>query len=66
MWKSAKTACWRFLTEEEAPTFAEYGLLLVLIALFTVLAVITLGDGISTFFTATGEAFSGATIPTIP
>jgi Flp pilus assembly pilin Flp len=57
---------WRFLADEDAPTMAEYGLLLVLIALLAFVAVVILGEGISTFFTATGNAFAGATIPTIP
>jgi Flp pilus assembly pilin Flp len=66
MRKSAKAACWRFLTEEQAPTVVEYGLLLALIGLLVFTAVVTLGDGISTFFTETGNAFSGAVVPTIP
>jgi len=56
----------RFFKEEHAPTMAEYGLLLLFIALAVAASALTLGDGISTFFSAAGAAFDGATIPTIP
>jgi Flp pilus assembly pilin Flp len=56
----------RFLTEVDAPTMAEYGLLLLFIALAVVSGAVTIGDGISTFFNAAGTAIGGATIPTIP
>ena len=56
----------RLLAEEHAPTMAEYGLLLILIALLVVSGGFMVGTGISTFFSATASGFSGATIPTIP
>ena len=61
-----KTHVWRLVVEEDAPTFAEYGLLLVLIALLVFASVVTLGTGISTFFSRTGQEFGGASLPTIP
>ena len=65
MGNSTKTILWHLLVEEEGPIFAEYGLLLALIPLLVLLLVVTLGEGISTFFQRTAEAFTGATIPTI-
>jgi Flp pilus assembly pilin Flp len=56
----------RILKEEDAPTMAEYGLLLLFIALTVAAGALTIGNGISTLFNATGTAFSGATLPTIP
>jgi Flp pilus assembly pilin Flp len=56
----------KFLKEEDAPTMAEYGLLLMFIALTVAAGALTLGTGISTLFNAAGTAFDGATIPTIP
>jgi Flp pilus assembly pilin Flp len=56
----------RFIQEEDAPTMAEYGLLLVFIALVVAAGALTLGTGISTLFNAAGTAIGGATIPTIP
>ncbi len=56
----------RLVREEDAPTMAEYGLLLVFIALVVAAGAIVLGNGISTLFNAAGSAIGGATIPTIP
>jgi Flp pilus assembly pilin Flp len=56
----------RFLKEEDAPTMAEYGLLLLFIALTVAAGALTIGNGISTLFNAAGSAMDGATIPTIP
>ena len=56
----------RFLKEEDAPTMAEYGLLLIFIALVVAAGALTLGNSVSTLFNAAGTAFDGATIPTIP
>jgi Flp pilus assembly pilin Flp len=56
----------RFFKEEDAPTMAEYGLLLVFIALVVAAGAAVLGDGISTLFQAAGSAIGGADIPTMP
>jgi pilus assembly protein Flp/PilA len=56
----------RFVREEDAPTMAEYGLLLVFIALVVAAGALILGTGISTLFAAAGTAIGGASIPTIP
>jgi Flp pilus assembly pilin Flp len=56
----------RLVVEEDAPTMAEYGLLLVFVALLVFASVLALGQGISTFFAQTGEELSTITIPTIP
>jgi Flp pilus assembly pilin Flp len=56
----------RFLKEDNAPTMAEYGLLLLFIALTVAAGALTIGNGISTLFNAAGSAMSGATLPTIP
>lgn len=56
----------RFVTEEDAPTMAEYGLLLVFIALVVAVGALALGTGISSLFQKSGSAIGGATIPTIP
>jgi Flp pilus assembly pilin Flp len=56
----------RFFKEEDAPTMAEYGLLLVFIALVVAAGAIVLGEGISTLFQSAGSAIAGATIPSIP
>jgi Flp pilus assembly pilin Flp len=56
----------RFVKEEDAPTMAEYGLLLVFIALVVAAGALLLGQGISTLFAGAGSAIGGATIPTIP
>ena len=56
----------RFFKEEDAPTMAEYGLLLVFIALVVAAGALVLGQGISTLFDNAGSAIGGATIPSIP
>ena len=56
----------RLFVREDAPTMAEYGLLLALIALLAFAAVVLLGEGISSLFNITGSAFKGASVPTIP
>jgi Flp pilus assembly pilin Flp len=56
----------RLVKEQDAPTMAEYGLLLVFIALVVAAGALTLGNGISTLFNAAGTAIGGATIPPIP
>jgi len=56
----------QFLRKEDGPTMAEYGLLLVFIALAVAASALVLGNSVSTLFDATGSAFDGATIPTIP
>ena len=40
----------RFVSEEDAPTMVEYGLLVALIALVVAIAAAVLGGGISTLF----------------
>jgi pilus assembly protein Flp/PilA len=40
----------RFVSEEDAPTMVEYGLLVALIALIVALGAATLGTGISSLF----------------
>jgi Flp pilus assembly pilin Flp len=56
----------RLLKEEYAPTMAEYGLLLLFIALAVMAGALTIGNGVSTLFDAAGSAMGGATLPTIP
>ena len=56
----------RLVWEEYSPTMAEYGLLLLFIALAVVLGALTIGNGVSTLFNAAGSAMGGATLPTIP
>ena len=56
----------RLLKDENGPTMAEYGLLLLFIALAVASGAHLMGTGISTFFSAAGTAIGGATIPTIP
>jgi Flp pilus assembly pilin Flp len=56
----------RFVKEQDAPTMAEYGLLLVFIALVVAAGALALGTGISTLFNAAGTAIGGASIPSIP
>ena len=56
----------RFVKEQDAPTMAEYGLLLVFIALVVAAGALTLGTGISTLFNNAGTEIGGANIPTIP
>ena len=40
----------KFVTEEDAPTMVEYGLLVALIAIIVAVAAAVLGTGISTLF----------------
>jgi Flp pilus assembly pilin Flp len=56
----------RFLKDESAPTMAEYGLLLLFIALAVAAGALTIGNGVSTIFNAAGTAIGGAELPTIP
>jgi Flp pilus assembly pilin Flp len=56
----------RLVVDEEAPAMAEYGLLILFIALAVAAAAVVLGVGVSTLFSAAGSAFSNATVPTIP
>jgi Flp pilus assembly pilin Flp len=56
----------RLVTEDDAPTMAEYGLLLLFIALTVAAGAIVLGEGVSTLFSAAGSAFDGATLPSVP
>jgi Flp pilus assembly pilin Flp len=56
----------RFVKEQDAPTMAEYGLLLVFIALVVAAGAAVLGDGISTLFQSAGSAIGNAPIPTLP
>ena len=60
-----KNVLWHVLVDEEATTFAEYGLLLVLIALLVFLSALVVGEGTSELFQRTGEAFEGGSVPTI-
>ena len=55
----------QLLIDEEAITFAEYGLLLVLIALLVVLSEVLVGVGISELFQRTGKAFEVAMVRAI-
>ena len=61
-----KDVLWHVIVDEEATTFAEYGLLLTLIALLVFLSALVLGQGTSNLFQSTGEAFEGASVPTAP
>jgi Flp pilus assembly pilin Flp len=56
----------RLLAEDDSPTMAEYGLLLLFIALTVTLGAIVLGESVSTLFHAAGSAFDGATLPSVP
>ena len=46
----------RFLSEEDAPTMVEYGLLVVAIALVVLLGAQFFGTGLSTLFSKMGSA----------
>ena len=46
----------KFVTEEDAPTMVEFGLLVALIAVVVAVAATTLGGGISGLFTATNNS----------
>jgi Flp pilus assembly pilin Flp len=61
-----KKVLWHALVDEEATTIAEYGLLLMLIALLVVSSALVVGEGTSTLFQRTGEIFEGASVPTTP
>lgn len=52
----------RLLIDEHSPTFPEFGVLLVFIALLILLAVVLLGNGISDLFQQSVEAFGDASI----
>jgi Flp pilus assembly pilin Flp len=56
----------RFFKEQDAPTMAEYGLLLVFIALVVAAGAAVLGTGLSTLFQNAGSAMQNAPIPTLP
>lgn len=56
----------RFVREEDAPTMAEYGLLLVFIALVVVIGANILGSSIRDLFTNSGNAIDGAGPPALP
>ena len=56
----------KFVSEEDAPTMAEYGLLLVFIALVVAAGALVLGQGISQLFKGAGDEMKTATIPAIP
>ncbi len=46
----------KFVKSEDAPTMAEYGLLLALIALVVAVAATTLGKNLSTLFNTTANS----------
>ena len=48
---------YRFLFEEDAPTFMEYALLIALIAAIVVGSATVLGDTVGGFFTTTHNTF---------
>jgi Flp pilus assembly pilin Flp len=48
----------KFLTREEGPTMAEYGLMVAVVALVAVVGAIALGNDLSSFFTAVGTKIS--------
>lgn len=52
----------RFLTEEDAPTMAEYGLLLGLIAIVVIIAAFALGSNVSAIFKTAADSAKG--VPT--
>lgn len=56
----------RFIREEDAPTMAEYGLLLVFIALVVVAGANVLGTNLNTLFTESGNAVGNVTPPALP
>ena len=57
----------RFVREEEGATMVEYGLMVALIAVVSILAVTSLGDGVFDAFSATATAVDGAeTAPQVP
>jgi pilus assembly protein Flp/PilA len=56
----------RFVREEDAPTMAEYGLLLVFIALVVVVGANVLGSSIRDLFQNSGTAIKGVGPPVLP
>ena len=48
----------KFLTREEGPTMAEYGLMVAVVALVAVVGAAALGTDLSTFFTNVGTKIS--------
>ena len=50
----------RFVREEDAPTFVEYGLAVVFIGLIAVIGAVVLGNGLSTLFSGVGGYISGS------
>lgn len=56
-----KSTVTRFICEEDAPTMAEYGLLLVFIALVVAVGAGALGVGLNNVFQNSGTAIDGAT-----
>ena len=47
----------RFIQDEDAPTFLEYGLLITLIAAVVIVAVTLFGESVNDLFEAGGNAF---------
>ena len=64
--KKFLNGCSRFIREEDAPTMAEYGLLLVFIALVVVAGAAILGGALSDLFTDTGNAIDSVGVPALP
>lgn len=56
----------RFVREEDAPTMAEYGLMLVLVGFVAAAGAALLGGGLNTLFTGAGNEVSTATVPALP
>ena len=56
----------RFVREEDAPTMAEYGLLLVFIALVVVVGAHALGISLSGLFSDTATSIDGVVPPALP
>ena len=48
----------RFVREEDAPTFVEYGLAVVFIGLIAVVGAVVLGNGLSSMFSGIGTAIA--------
>jgi Flp pilus assembly pilin Flp len=47
----------RFLREEDAPTFMEYGLMITLVAIIVMVAVVVFGESVSVLFQDGVNAF---------
>jgi Flp pilus assembly pilin Flp len=56
----------RFVREEDAPTMAEYGLLLVFIALVVVVGANALGISLRDLFQGSADSINGVTPPALP